>query len=425
LRPTLLIPITALLAGAAYPALAWQAQPAPESNGTVGPAEIRDFSLPGNQPPPEREPEPRVGPATPPRLEPVEIPAPAAPTTAQPQPAPAEQRPVPARPAERPRAQASAPAEPALRQEERLPVPSDVQDALSPPQTVEVPANAVPETFDVAPAPERAPVTPPVGTPAEEEGFNWLWALLAALAGLAVLVAVLRSRKRAAEPEEIYVPVAEPAPVLEPVPAPVPEAAPAPVAVTPAAAPPVPQPAPQPEAAPSGHVGLVMRPWLELHFKPARATATDGGASVQYEAVIRNVGNAPARNVRLAARMFNAGPQLDAEVAHFYGLDIESPDGQPLTILPRSEVALTSVVSMPREEMREYKVEGRSLFIPTIAFNLLYEWGRGKLGQTSSAHVIGREPENPSAKMGPFRLDLGPRVYRQVGQRPSALARAV
>jgi hypothetical protein len=295
---------------------------------------------------------------------------------------------------------------------------------------VEVPANAVPETFDVAPTPEPAPVTPSVATPAEEDGFNWLWALLAALAGLAVLVAVLRSRKRVAEPEENYVPV-EAAPVPEPVPAPVPvpvpvpDAAPAPVAVTPAAAAPAPQPAPQPEAAPTGHVGLVMRPWLELHFKPARATATDGGASVQYEAVIRNVGNAPARNVRLAARMFNAGPQLDAEVAHFYGLDIESPDGQPLTILPRSEVALTSVVSMPREEMREYKVEGRSLFIPTIAFNLLYEWGRGKLGQTSSAHVIGREPENPSAKMGPFRLDLGPRVYRQVGQRPSALVRAV
>jgi hypothetical protein len=175
----------------------------------------------------------------------------------------------------------------------------------------------------------------------------------------------------------------------------------------------------------SGHVGLVLRPWLELHFKPARATATDGGASVQYDAVIRNVGNAPARNVRLAARMFNAGPQLDHEVAGFFALDISPPDGAPLTILPRTEVALTSVVTMPREEMREIKVQGRSLFIPTIAFNLLYEWGRDKVGQTCSSHVVGREPEQPSEKMAPFRLDLGPRVYRSVGQRPSALARAV
>jgi hypothetical protein len=54
------------------------------------------------------------------------------------------------------------------------------------------------------------------------------------------------------------------------------------------------------------------RPWLELIFKPARATATEGGASVQYEAVIRNTGNAPARNVRLAARMFNSGRTFSA-----------------------------------------------------------------------------------------------------------------
>jgi hypothetical protein len=80
---------------------------------------------------------------------------------------------------------------------------------------------------------------------------------------------------------------------------------------------------------------------------------------------------------------------------------------------------------MPRAEMREIKVQGRSLFIPTVAFNLLYAWGRDKTGQTCSSHIVGREPEQPSQKMAPFRLDLGPRIYRQVGQRPSALARAV
>lgn len=168
-----------------------------------------------------------------------------------------------------------------------------------------------------------------------------------------------------------------------------------------------------------------MRPWLELEFRPERATATSEGAGVQYEVTIRNTGNAPARNVRLAAQMFNAGPDLDREVSSFFARGIDERGAPPLTILPRTEMKLQSSVSMPRAEMREINVQGRSLFIPTVAFNLLYAWGRNKTGQTCTSHVVGREPEQASEKMAPFRLDLGPRTYRSVGQRPSALARAV
>jgi hypothetical protein len=235
-----------------------------------------------------------------------------------------------------------------------------------------------------------------------------------ALAGCAV--AVLRRRRSEEEREAEPLIATEPQPTPAPAPLPVAAAAPEPVALA---------PAPVAQAPASDVPGIVMRPWLELVFKPARATATDGGASVQYEAVIRNTGNAPARNVRLAARMFNSGQDIQAEVSRFFGMGVDSPDGAPLTILPRTEVSLSSVVTMEREEMREIKVQGRSLFVPTVAFNLLYEWGRDKVGQTCSAHVVGREPEKPSEKMAPFRLDLGPRVYRSVGQRPSALARAV
>ncbi len=408
----------ALLAAMAAPAFA---QTQPESNGVVGPAEIRGFSLPGQRPPPEREPEPTTTPVTPPRSEPVAIPAPDAPATPAPTPAPAEpdaaapasptapavSSPAPARRQARTEEQADAP----ILEAGRLPSPADAREAVPTPPMTELPAPA-PE----ARAQEAGPAEPQATTP-EDGGSGWLLPLLAVLALIGGALAYLKLRRREEDA------VAEPEPAVQPAPEPAPLPAPEPVAAAVAAAP---EPAlPAPEPAPAGHVGLTMRPWLELHFKPARATATDGGASVQYDAVIRNVGNAPARNVRLAARMFNAGPQLDQEIAGFFALDIDAPDGTPLTLLPRTEVALTSVVTMPREEMREIKVQGRSLFIPTVAFNLLYEWGRDKVGQTCSSHVVGREPEQPSEKMAPFRLDLGPRVYRQVGQRPSALARAV
>ena len=88
-------------------------------------------------------------------------------------------------------------------------------------------------------------------------------------------------------------------------------------------------------------------------------------------------------------------------------------------IPPRDAATLRSVVAMPKDLVREIEVNGRRLFIPTVAFNVMYEWGNGKKGRTSMAFLVGREPDTPSSKMSPFRLDQGPRIYRQVGQRPS------
>jgi hypothetical protein len=38
---------------------------------------------------------------------------------------------------------------------------------------------------------------------------------------------------------------------------------------------------------------------------------------------------------------------------------------------------------------------------------------------------VGREQADTASKMAPFRMDLGPRVYRTVGQRPYAVERRV
>jgi hypothetical protein len=56
-----------------------------------------------------------------------------------------------------------------------------------------------------------------------------------------------------------------------------------------------------------------------------------------------------------------------------------------------------------------------------VAFNAVYEWGDGKTGQTSISYLVGREIEKTD-KMGAFRLDIGPRVYRTLGTRQSETA---
>jgi hypothetical protein len=179
-----------------------------------------------------------------------------------------------------------------------------------------------------------------------------------------------------------------------------------------------PPPPPRPEPVP--------RPWLELELKAERAASTGEEASVDFEMIIRNTGKSDARNIRINARMFNAGREQDKEIGAFFKTKGEGRKTHVIGELPPGERGLIQgSVTMPRDEMKALQVNDQLLFIPVVGVNLVYDWGQGRTGQTSKSYVIGRELGQESDKMGAFRLDLGPRVYRTVGQRQHNLAKRV
>ena len=147
---------------------------------------------------------------------------------------------------------------------------------------------------------------------------------------------------------------------------------------------------------------------------------------MQFELIVRNSGNAPARDVRIGVRIFNAGADMDQEIDAFYAEPIreQTPPAFP-NLQPGEEAQIRTAVAMPNSVVREINVQGRRLFIPMIAFNVVYDWGDGRGGQTSKTYLVGTEPQTPSEKMGAFRMDLGPRLYRSVGQRQVKLERMV
>jgi hypothetical protein len=63
--------------------------------------------------------------------------------------------------------------------------------------------------------------------------------------------------------------------------------------------------------------------------------------------------------------------------------------------------------------------------VPVVAINVFYEWENGRTGQTSMSYIVGREAPTPQEKLGAFRLDQGPRLYRSVGQRQGSLAKVI
>lgn len=341
------------------------------ADGTIGAPTLRNFELPGARTTPPAPPQ--EAPAQTPTQAPVEQAAPP-PSTSTPA---ASRAPAPTQPrAEQPAASAPATVEAAPAP---LAVPVDMSSVEAAP------------AFD---PPVSAPLPVDTDIPEAPADFPW-WAIGLGLA-LLLGAAFVRSRRRAA--------VATPAPFAARAPQP---------------ARPAPPPAPA-QPVPADEPG---RPWLEMEFTPARMVASDADVAVHYELAIRNRGDQAAGHLRIEARMFNASTAQAREIDAFFAEPARSRGVANSVLVPAGQtIRLVNRVSMPRDQVREISIGGRPLFIPTVAVTLAYAWGEIGEGQTSKSWLVGIEAQD-AEKMGPFRLDLGPRVYRSVGGRPLDLAR--
>ncbi|MEA3017978.1 MAG: hypothetical protein QOI38_2700, partial [Sphingomonadales bacterium] len=313
------------LPAAAFAVLTLAAAGAParaQEGNVVGPPQLRDFQLPGER-------------RTPPRPQQVQ-PQPAQ-TPPAAQPTPAQRQPERAQPRERPQTGQARPAEP---RQAPPALPSQPQDVLQLPQGSEV----APSAAEPAPQPSAAPAP----APAEEGTPFWYYA---AGAGLLLLAAalLLRRRRRPVEAEADALP-------------------------EPAAVPPAPRPEPVP------------RPWLELEVKAERAASTDAEARVEFELILKNTGKSPARNIRVNARMFNAGREQDKEIGAFFRTKGEGRKTHTIGDLPAGQDGMIpGSVTMPRDDVRPLQVNNQLLFIPVLAVNVVYDWGSGRTGQTSKS----------------------------------------
>jgi LPXTG-motif cell wall-anchored protein len=395
--------------------LAATSAPAQTSNGAapIGPPQLENFQLQPQRPQPQR-PETQ-GPPAPPRTStqapgattgapaggpPIVAvpPAPVMPSLRLPpatdsarRPAP---RPVPAEVRRAPPANATTTAPPAA-------APALPQATPLPPANESAPAETAPPP---APAAESEP--PPISIPGEQRtpstgGTLPLW-LEGAGAVLVVLLGLLWWRRRRAH-------LRVRAEALE--------------EVRIAAAAPPPPPAPRPAASRSDPAD---RPWLEIALRAERATFNQAETLVQFELDIINAGASAARDVRIDVKLFNAGAEQDQEIgAFFHTAGRETARVNLPGIEPKVNGTIRGEVGMARDAMRAVRLDERLLYIPVIAVNVLYDYGEGQTGQTSKSYVVGRELQQPGEKMGAFRVDQGPRVWRTVGQRQHKLARRI
>lgn len=254
--------------------------------------------------------------------------------------------------------------------------------------------------------------------------WPWLAALLALIAGGLYLVWSRRGRgQRYAGADHMAFAGAVAEPEVRPEPAP-------PVRPRPDPVPPRAQPSPRPDPVPprvpkANDDGMVrstaLKPELNVTFAPDRAVVTEREVMLQFDVVLTNSGAAPARDVLVEAKMVPAHADQDREIAAFF----QQPQatGDRMTgIPPFGKVALKSAVRLPLDQLHSFEIEGRTLFVPLVAFNILFRSTGGE-GQASASFLVGRGNDNDE-KLAPFRLDLGPRIFRGLSARPHSMGLA-
>ncbi|HEX6073568.1 MAG TPA: hypothetical protein VFY95_11250 [Sphingomicrobium sp.] len=278
--------------------------------------------------------------------------------------------------------------------------PSQQDDAPSSAQAAPALAAAVPVAAPGFSAePEVAPATL-----APSQGFPiWPWPLAAVLLGAGAIILFRRRTSR-----EAYAGGPQADAFLTPEPIPQPRA-PAP------AAPPPPKSAPP---KPLGVVSSRLRPWIDIRFEPMRCVVESQTVTFEFELELSNSGSAPARAVLTRASFFNAGPTQDEDIRLFFANPVDEGERVPI-IPPFKSIALRPQISIPIDQLRVLDAGGRKVFVPLIGFNVLYD-GAGASGQTSSAYLLGRVTK--SEKMAPFRVDLGPRIFRGLRAAPLPLS---
>lgn len=178
--------------------------------------------------------------------------------------------------------------------------------------------------------------------------------------------------------------------------------------------------APREFAAARPALGVLVNP-LEITLAARKMSATLLNTVLNYELVVTNNGDAPIGPVSVGGDMIGAHASLSARSQ----LEIAAQSITPLhrldRLAPGESLTLSGELRLPLAAILPIRNGNASLFVPLARFRVEALRNGAPPLVVSRTFVIGETQANPGAALKPFRLDLGPRLYSQIGQRELAL----
>lgn len=260
--------------------------------------------------------------------------------------------------------------------------------------------DAVPDVPAASPPAPETNTAGPVTEPTRDSGDNSLWWQLSAagiafgfvLAGLWWLRRQPRRESKRDAVEEIANVPAIPVPVKPVQSAPVPTA---------------------PIAKPVARKAEAVAPIL-LEFLPDRAVVSVSNLSVTGKLRMTNRSDKPVEQLRLRAALIGASANQAEIISAFHNRE-DGSEKALADLKPGEKRSFAIDMALPLADIPSYVVGSQRLLVPIVMANLAY--GKGRTAQVELACIVGREANPPQPKLGPLRLDLGPRSFAPLGQR--------
>lgn len=166
----------------------------------------------------------------------------------------------------------------------------------------------------------------------------------------------------------------------------------------------------------------MQRPWIEIEIAPRRAGTNLTGISADFDVVLRNIGQVPARAVRIAVYLMTSNDDQDAQLTSLFEAPVRRPMVAPFDLPPGGGERVGAVTTLPFAEVHQVMLLGRPIVVPIVAVVATYDWGETGQGLTARSFILGiRRPEGD--RLAPFWLDRGPRMFDAIGQRPHSAGR--
>ena len=154
-----------------------------------------------------------------------------------------------------------------------------------------------------------------------------------------------------------------------------------------------------------------------MTFVPDNAVVSLANLVVRGQLQVANGGPNVIQGLTLRAVLIAASTQQQQAIESFFADPHNIPPSPVGALNPGERIGLSLELSVALNEMQTFMLGNKTLLVPILLAHLSYDNAVPEQ-EAQLVTMIGREANPPTSKMGPLRLDLGPRTFGQLGQRP-------
>lgn len=155
-----------------------------------------------------------------------------------------------------------------------------------------------------------------------------------------------------------------------------------------------------------------------MAFVPENAVVSFSSLTIKGQLQIHNSSEAAANGLALSAVLISASNDQKTAIDLFFANSGSSASTPIVPMKPGENMSLPLQLGVALSQMQTFSLQNKTLLAPILVAKLVRLSPDGTVQEVARlVCMIGRESTPPQPKMGPLRLDQGPRSFDRLGQR--------